>query len=89
MPVLDHAVHPSTVGGEKYGCNRKPNRQPFYWARTVDFNLIPPLDRCVQITDQMSRLCRYDMSLQDAKCKGCPQRGLGEEYSKDIRGRGA
>lgn len=80
MPVIDHAVHPSVVigDGHRYGC----------WGRTempalVDLGPLHGL-----IPNRMSRTCRYDRSLADPACAGCPSQGLGEEYDRMIRENG-
>lgn len=90
MPVEDHEVHPSTVAaaGHLYGC----------WGvrdGTLKQYLAP--DRIYQvdgagwkatarwIKNTMSRECRYDMSLKDPACTGCPNRGSGEAYAAGVR----
>jgi hypothetical protein len=94
MPVVDHPVHPRTVGGALYGCH---NRAPFkasYIAPDRIYDAQPgPLPnsyRSVQtaIPHAMSTDCRYDMSLTDKKCADCIHRGSGEEYDKMIRSNG-
>ena len=88
MPVLDHAVHPSTVGGDRYGCNGPSKREKYYWARTVDYNVVPPLDKWVQVEDKSTISCQFDMSLVDSKCAGCPQYGVGQAYNVMVRSKG-
>jgi len=97
MPVLDHDTHPSTVdNGRPYGCH---NRQPFaagHWARDGFADYMDDrdtgLDARVKITyipHRMSTECRYDMSLSDSKCAGCPHQGSGEARSERIRREGS
>lgn len=42
------------------------------------------IQRVTKIQDSMSRECRYDKSLSDIKCDGCPRRGSGEAYAKKV-----
>ena len=75
MPVLDHAIHPSTQIGEgyRYGCWNLPRTRYGYHHR----------GRFVR--DVMSKECRYDMSLTDPFCKGCRWAGSGEKYAQMMK----
>ena len=94
MPVIEHAVHDKVRidANTPYGCHDRefseaysaPNRragtngyQPTFWLERV------------RIPHTMSRECRYDMSLQDARCGGCKHRGKGEKYAASIRAAGS
>ncbi len=91
MPVLDHEVHPSTVGGDRYEeCQRKV-RKPGYWAPDREYLEDGTyIEKQTFIEDKSSKPCRYDMSdTQDSKCIGCPQRGVGRQYDNEVRSRGA
>lgn len=69
MPVIDHPVHSLTIGGQLYGCHCRAEFKAGYWA--TDRTYAPEgMIRTWQafIPHAMSRECRYDMSLTDAKC---------------------
>lgn len=85
MPVIDHPVHRLTIGGALYGCHGRAEFKAGYWA--PDRTYAPDgMIRTGQalIPHTMSRECRYDMSLTDAKCDGCQHRGSGEAYTQRI-----
>ena len=91
MAVIDHAVHDKVKieASKPYGCHNKerlmngyhaPNRfagttgnEPIWWIGRM------------KIPHVMSRECRYDMSLTDARCGGCKHRGSGEKYALMVR----
>jgi hypothetical protein len=89
MPVIDTPVHPLTVGGEIYEACQNKKRVAGYWAPDREYL---PDGRWINvqrwIPNEMSKLCRYDMSLSDRKCRGCKQIGLGEKYADDVRSKG-
>lgn len=89
-PVIDHKVHDKVRidAAKPYGCKDRefleaypaPDRRagtngymPTFWFERV------------RIPHVMSRECRYDMSLTDARCGGCKHRGSGEVYANKIR----
>lgn len=82
MPGLDTDVHEKTrIGADwRYLCHNKP--------RPVVRQIVRSLFSAAQWTYNFSTECRYDMSLTDRACEGCPHRGTGEEYDKQIRKRG-
>lgn len=85
MPVADSKVHPSTVGSERYDACQKKVRKKWYWARDIDFNVVPPLDKWVKVIDTSSTECRYDRPHLDPKCNGCPRFGEGIPYDQEVR----
>ncbi len=88
MPVEHHPVHPLTIVSERYDACQKKERQGGYWARNVSYKVTPPKDVWIYVNDNMSKECRYDMSLTDPKCAGCTQQGSGERYDKIVRSAG-
>lgn len=79
MPVLDHAIHPSTQHGPdaRYGCwGRSPAFKKSFWAPQRryfpdgSFDLVS-----VRIPFRNSHDCRFDgkngRSGEDPKCEGC------------------
>ena len=94
MPVEDHAVHDIVRidAAKPYGCKDRefseayhaPNRA----AGTNGYQPVWFLER-VRIAHTMSRECRYDMSLTDARCTDCKHRGRGEKYAARIRATGS
>lgn len=95
MPVEDHAVNEKVriKANEPYGCNNKERLMNGYSApdRRAGTNGYMPtfwMER-VKIPHVMSRECRYDMSLADARCDGCKHAGSGERYSAMVSARGA
>jgi len=98
MPVLEHATHEKVIQKEgfRYGCHNKPRPTdetvylaPDGWA--MDY--IGSSDWLgemgfVEVKHVMSRDCRFDMSLKDAKCEGCLWRGSGEAYDESVRRKG-
>jgi hypothetical protein len=90
MAVLDHPVHPKTVGSDRYDACQAKVRAAGYWAPDRITHPDGSFDvTSVFIFDTSSRDCHYDMSLTDSKCEGCPQRGVGEAYDKMVRELGA
>lgn len=83
MPVIDHATHEKVIekAGTKYGCHNR--ERPIKGAPVVSVYALPRSWPYV-----FSEECRYDMSLQDAKCEGCEWRGGGERYDEEIRSKG-
>lgn len=77
MPVIDTPVHQKTVGGALYGCH---NRADFAIGYLASLWSEPEY-----VAHTMSRECRYDSSLTDAKCEGCKHRGSSEEYQSDLQ----
>lgn len=95
MPVENHAVHESVriEASEPYGCNNRKTFSDIYYApnRKMGSSGYEPIffyER-IRIPHRMSRECRYDMSLMDARCGGCNHRGSGEKYSERVRVQGA
>jgi len=93
MAVLNHETHASTIKpeGRRYGCHSKPRRREplvvnngFHFNRHLAGRGQESVLHRVTIPDFGSLECRYDKSLSDASCSGCPHRGSGEEYSKQI-----
>ena len=76
MPVLDHAVHPSTQHGAdfKYGCNAvRPQPQGYYvmvreYHGDGRYALLPKL-----VEHAMSVACRYMDHATDPGCRDCQQ----------------
>jgi hypothetical protein len=90
MAVLDHPVHPKTVGSDRYDACQAKVRKPNYWAPQRRYFPDGSFEiTSVRVPDPSSKTCRYDMSLTDSKCEGCPQRGFGESYNKMVRELGA
>ena len=85
MPGLDYDVHELTRAGERYGCNGPSKRKPGYWAPDICRKTSPPKVVWAWIEDTSSTECRFDLSLKDGRCDGCPRRGSGEEYDQRIR----
>lgn len=95
MAVIDHAVHEKVkIQADKpYGCHNTERNFTGYHApnRAAGTDGYKPtwwLER-VRIPHVMSRDCRYDMSLTDARCTGCKHRGSGEKYNAMVRSQGA
>lgn len=95
MPVEDHAVHKKVQidASKPYGCHNRKEFSEIYYApnRKMGSSGYEPIfffER-VRIPHRMSRECRYDMSLNDARCAGCKHRGSGEKYSERVRAAGA
>lgn len=95
MPVLDHEVHPLTIGGERYGCHNRPDLEAGYFAPDGLADYMDDRDtgldariKLAWIPHRMSTECRYDMSLSDSKCAGCTHQGSGEAYDERIRKEG-
>lgn len=92
MPVLDHEVHESVKidSAARYGChNRKPYGNGYFAPERLyrpdgSFYVIQSF-----IKYEMSRECRFDMSIKDPMCEGCKHRGSGEQYNEMIRSKGA
>ena len=90
MAVIAHAVHDKVKieAGKPYGCHNSardftgyhaPNRfagttgnEPIWWIGRM------------KVPHVMSRECRYDMSLTDARCWGCNHAGSGERYAAMV-----
>lgn len=86
MPVLDHPVHPLTIGGQHYGCHNRGEFAAGYWAPDREYREDGTWQDAQRfIPHTMSKGCRYDKSLTDSKCAGCKRRGQGEEYVEEIR----
>ncbi len=85
MPVEDIPVHPSTVGSERYDACRNKVRQEGYWVQSLSYRRNPPMRVWHWVEDSSSTDCRYDRSLTDCKCEGCPRRGQGEDYDRRMR----
>lgn len=91
MPVIEHEVHDKvkSTGKEPYLCKNK-NIQPYYYVSTRDYmygltyRMIHTL-----VHHRMSKECRYDKSLSDARCDDCIHRGSGEDYAEMVRSNGA
>lgn len=95
MPVEEHAVHKLVrIKADKpYGCHNTERNFTGYHApnRAAGTDGYKPtwwLER-VRIPHVMSRDCRYDMSLTDARCTGCKHQGNGEKYNAMVRAQGA
>lgn len=82
MPVLDHPTHEATrIGADhRYGCH---SRQRPIAGQTVTG---AAAYGARQWPHRMSTECRYDLSLSDPSCTGCPHRGSGEDYDRAVRG---
>jgi len=92
MPVLDHEVHESTKidSTARYGCH---NRKPYSYGYFAPDRIYRP-DGSFYVVQtfmkyDMSRECRFDMSLTDPMCEECKHRGSGEAYNASIRGLGS
>ena len=93
MPVVEHAIHPSTqIGKEwRYGCwnlsrHKRPVRvQDGYRMHKVEGNTITEIGVFRYVPDVFSEECRHDMSLSDWACEGCEHRGTGEEYARMVK----
>lgn len=88
MPVIDHAIHPSTQRGEghRYGCHNRPGVAIGYLAP----NRVYGRDGRFEVTQkfifhEMSTECRFDMSLFDPYCAECRHQGSGERYAAAVR----
>lgn len=95
MPVEDHAVSDIVriKDSKPYGCHNgardftgyhAPNRfagttgnEPIWWIGRM------------KVPHVMSRECRYDMSLTDARCGGCNHAGSGERYAAMVTAAGS
>ena len=94
MPVEDHEVHDKVrIKADKpYGCYDREMSECYYAPeRKMGSSGYEPIffyER-IRIPHRMSRECRYDMSLMDARCGGCNHRGSGEKYSERVRAQGA
>lgn len=98
MPVVDTPVHEKVreKEGAKYGCWNKPRptADSFYMAQDgwdtqyVGSDDFEGTAWFVEVRNVMSTECRYDMSLEDAKCDGCEWRGSGEAYDAMVRSKG-
>lgn len=95
MPVEEHKVHKSTSieAGKPYGCHNRAGFSESYYApvRKMGSSGYEPIfffER-VRVPHRMSRECRYDMSLTDARCAGCSKQGSGEKYAAMVRAAGA
>lgn len=95
MPVEEHAVHKkvSIKANKPYGCHNKDRLMTGYNApnRAAGTDGYKPtwwLER-VRIPHVMSKECRYDMSLKDARCEGCNHAGSGERYAAMVSAKGA
>jgi len=91
MPVIEHEIHERTQHGAdfRYGCWNRTHFAPGYVA--PDRRYLPDgnyLEAKVIIPHVMSTTCRYDMSLTDAGCGGCINRGSGEAYDRMVREHG-
>ena len=92
MPVLEHDVHEKVRidTAHRYGCHSRIGYSGGYYAPdrryygTGGFDVVSAL-----VENRMSKECRYDMSLSDTSCEGCPHRGSGEAYDKRIRSQGS
>ena len=91
MPVIDHPVHESVRIGQdfRYGCHNRSELQSGYWAQDGWIHYGPDgmsgsMPRWVWVPQTMSTTCRYDLSLTDAACDGCRERGVGETYFKKV-----
>jgi hypothetical protein len=86
MPVINHPIHPATMGGKRYGCNGRREFKAGYWAPDRTYAPDGSFIRTITFVESATiRDCRYDMSLTDPKCDGCPHRGSGELYADKIR----
>lgn len=94
MPVLDHGIDAKVKIGEghRYGCwGGERKREPL---RVKDGHVPAPYPSAgtVQAWRQIPAFgsveCRYDLSMTDPCCTGCPHRGSGEDYDQAIRGAG-
>ena len=85
MPGLDHDVHPSTVGSKQYDACQKKQRKSGYWAPDICHKMNPPERVWTWVEDTSSVECRYDKSLTDFKCNGCPRTGQGVPNDQRIR----
>ncbi len=89
MPVLEHEVHASTIGSERYEECQKKVRKPGYWAPNRIYRDDGSyVEEQTYIVDASSKTCKYDMSDIDTKCFGCPQQGLGRQYDTEVRSKG-
>lgn len=95
MPVEDHAVSEIVriKDSKPYGCNNKPRdfsgyHAPNRFAGTTGNEPIWWIGR-MRIPHVMSRECRYDMSLKDARCGGCNHAGGGERYAAMVTAAGS
>jgi hypothetical protein len=77
MPVLDHAIHPSTQHGDdyRYGCHSKRNpgrKSPGYWVKVREYYPDGMFDMVDQfVLHNMSVKCRYMDRAADANCRDC------------------
>lgn len=93
MAVLEHEVHEKVrIAEDKpYGCHNGSRDSAGYIAPDRVYRSCGVLYDDVRrpIRTVMSRTCRYDMSLTDARCTGCKHRGSGEEYDSMVRSKGS
>lgn len=76
MPVLDHAVHPSTKHGAdfKYGCNTHKAVQTEYCTIVREYKDSGEYGlRLIRVPNTMSKACRYMDYKTDLGCRGCPR----------------
>lgn len=95
MPVEEREVHKkvSIKANKPYGCHNSARdftgyHAPKRFAGTTGNEPIWWIGR-IRIPHVMSRECRYDMSLKDARCEGCNHAGSGERYSAMVSAKGA
>lgn len=94
MPVIEHSVHDKVRinSDTPYGCKDRDISEAYHApdrrAGTTGYQPTFWFER-VRIPHVMSRSCRYDLSLQDARCGGCKHRGSGEKYNQMVRSKGA
>ena len=90
MPVIEHPVCDNVVSSSNdlYGCWGRLWQDGYYGLDRFYENDGSFVIRVVFIKNNMSRECRYDHSLSDAKCFDCRHRGSGEKYNERIRKEG-
>ena len=82
MPVEDkpiHALNARVDENYRYAACQSKVRCAGYWV--PDGYTMDGRRKEKYIADHMSQECRYDNSLRDVGCTGCPRRGSGERYA--------
>ena len=88
MPVIDHAIHPSTQrgAGHRYACHNRDGFAIGYMAPNRVYDQSGHFEVTQKfIFHEMSTECRFDMSLSDPYCADCRHQGSGERYAASIR----
>lgn len=92
MPVEDKPVHTMTATGanHRYTTCANKTRANWYFAPDRIYNQNGTFETVqIMVINESSFECRYDMSLTDAACAECGQRGKGKEYFDFVMAKAA